>query len=515
MSGLPPHLQGLLAPGAYPHAVTAVQLIETHISWVLLTGQWAYKIKRPVQYPFIDLRSPEHRAFLCREEVRLNRRFAPDLYAGVCPITNSDGQVQMEGAGAVIEQAVKMRQFPHKEALDQLVDTASVGTRELAQFGRNLACIHAALPVTSAGQNWGQPNTVRVQILENLEQCATAAAVFDDKDNVKALRPALEASLERAQRWMSYRWHDGRVRECHGDLHCGNIVRRDAQLLAFDCLEFDPALRWMDVAQDVATLLADLQSRRQPTLAAAFLGGYLAYSGDYQACRLLSLYQAHRSLVRAKVMALNVMNALRDLRDTTDSQRQYRRHLECAKAVFAPHRPTLILMHGLSGSGKTWLAQRLAPALAAVHLSSDLERKRLADSRSTPDRYSPETRAQIYEHLAKCAVETLVGGYTTIVDATFGSRDQRTQFRALADSLSVPVCLVRCHAPQELLRARIDERLRGHSDSSEANLDVLAWQERHIEPVDSSERFRTFEVNTSDPQSVANLDQSFTTPSAN
>lgn len=503
MSGFPPHLQGLLAPRAYSHAVELVELIQTHISWVLLTGQWAYKIKRPVCYSFVDLRSQEHRAFLCQEEVRLNQRFAPELYMGVSRITQSDGQVRMEGGGTVIEHAVKMRQFPREELLDRLLDKNAVGTgtKALAEFGGHLARIHATLPVTPSDSQWGRPETVRAQLLENLEQCATAAAVFQDTDSVQALRQPLEAALEGALSWMAVRWH-GRVRECHGDLHCANIVRRDAQLCAFDCLEFDPALRWMDVAQELATLLADLQARRQPALAAAFLGAYLAQSGDYQACRLLSVYQVHRSLVRAKVMAVNAKNALQEQGDTKDLQRQYQRHIACARGFLSAHRPRLILMHGVSGSGKTWLAQRLAPPLAAVHLSSDRERKRLADAHPAPDRYSPEARAQIYEHLANCATDTLAGGFTTLVDATFGTSEQRARFLAVAASLAVPLYMVRCQAPPELLRARIDARLADHRDPSDANQDVLAWQQRHLEAVSPTEGFTILEVNTADSHSV-------------
>ncbi len=509
MSGLPPHLQGLLAPRAYSHPVQSVQLIQTHISWVLLTGQWAYKIKRPVCYPFVDLRSAEHRAFLCREEVRLNQRFAPELYVGVSRITQSDGQVCMEGGGAVIEHAVKMQQFPPGEVLDRLLDRSAVGTgtEVLAEFGGQLARIHATLPVSTAEQEWGDPDTVRAQLLGNLEQCATAAAVFEDTDSVKALRPALEAALVGAQSLMSVRWH-GCVRECHGDLHCANIVRCGARLSAFDCLEFDPALRWMDVAQELATLLADLQARHEPALAAAFLGAYLAQSGDYQACRLLPVYQAHRSLVRAKVMAVNAMNVLEDHGDTTDFQRQYQRHLACARGFLSAHHPRLILMHGVSASGKTWLAQRLAPPLAAVHLSSDRERKRLPDARPAPERYSPEARAQVYEHLASCATDTLAGGFTTIVDATFGTSEQRARFLAVAASVAVPVCVVRCQAPAHLLRARIDARLADHRDLSDANQDVLAGQQRHFEAVSPDEGFTILDVNTADPQSVDSLEHS-------
>ncbi len=505
MSGLPSHLQGLLAAQAYTHPVQSVELIETHISWVLLTGQWAYKIKRPMLYPFIDLRSAERRAFLCQEELRLNQRFSPDLYVGVCPITRSGGQVRMAGAGEVIEYAVKMWQFPREQVLDQLLDSTSVSIDAVAQFGEYLAGIHAALPVSTAAQEWGRPNIVRVQLLDNLEQCATAAAVLGDTDTVQALRPALEAGLEHAQHWMSVRWLHGRVRECHGDLHCANIVRRSGRLRAFDCLEFDPALRWMDVAQELATLLADLQARRQQTLAAAFLSAYLAQSGDYQSCRLLPLYQAHRSLVRAKIMALNAGNVLQDHGDATDMQRRYQRHVDCARGVLSANAPTLILMHGLSGSGKTWLAQRLAQRLGAVHLSSDRERNRLATLGAAPVRYSPEARAQVYEYLATCATDTLSGGVTTIVDATFGTRAQRATFRALAASLAVPMYLVRCEAPPKVLAARIDQRLRDDHDLSEADLDVLTWQQRHTEPASPEEGFRILDVNTADPHLVSRL----------
>jgi uncharacterized protein len=274
-------------------------------------------------------------------------------------------------------------------------------------------------------------------------------------------------------------------------------------LLAFDCLEFDPALRWMDVAEDLATLHADLHTRGQPVLGAAFLNDYLAQSGDYPACRLLNLYQAHRSLVRAKVMALNARDAAQHQADTTEARRRYRRYLECAQAFLSPRPPRLILMHGLSGSGKSWLAQRLAPAQGAVCLSSDRERTRVSGAEG----YSAEARARVYRHLEYCAQATLTGGMDTLVDATFASRAQRAQFQALAARFGVALCLVHCQAPRELLRARIVERLQRHSDASQADLDVLAGQEREAEPLAAEEQLRVFTVNTADPASLAGLDQ--------
>jgi aminoglycoside phosphotransferase family enzyme len=288
--GLPEYLRALLHPGAYPHPVQQVGLVETHISWILLTGEFAYKIKRPVRYPFIDLRSAEHRTFLCHEELRLNRRFAPEIYLDVCAITTLDGAARIGGVGKVVEHAVKMQQFPRDEELDRLFATSQVAPHELTVFGRDLATIHAGLPVAGSAQAWGRPAAVRAIVLENFEECARAARVYGRDGEVHSLRTLLRARFEIATPCMSERFAGGKVRECHGDLHSRNVVRHGGRLLAFDCAEFEPAFRWVDVADEIAFLLADLDADHRPLHAQAFLGGYLAESGDYQACRLLGLY---------------------------------------------------------------------------------------------------------------------------------------------------------------------------------------------------------------------------------
>jgi uncharacterized protein len=505
MSALPEHLQGLLHPRAYPHPVRAVHLVETHISWILLTGEFAYKIKRPVHYAFVDLRSAERREFLCHEEIRLNRRFAGELYLGVCHITSIEGEARLDGSGLVIEHAIKMRQFRRADELDRLLETLRVEPKELSAFGRDLARIHADLPVAEPEQTWGRPEALRALILENVEECAQAATVFDGGDDVRALRTVFGERLEAATHWMSERFVDGRVRECHGDLHARNIVRTGKRLLAFDCMEFEPAFRWIDVADEVAFLLADLDSRHQPLHAQAFLDSYLQQSGDYQACRLLQLYKAHRSLVRAKVTALNtVTGAARSGDDTTAIRQQYDHYLDCARRSLLPRRPILILMSGLSGSGKTWIAKRLAPLLDAVHSRSDIERKRLAGlpesahsgSALEQGLYSREASARVYQRLAQCAGDTLAGGYTTIVDAAFHRREDRAHFHELAVQLSVSAYIVQCQAPQEVLRARINTRQQRGNDPSEADLSVLHWQEIHCEPIQAEESFVLFEAVT-------------------
>ncbi|MFO1401840.1 MAG: AAA family ATPase [Steroidobacteraceae bacterium] len=345
---------------------------------------------------------------------------------------------------------------------------------------------------------------MRELVLANLEQCRHAAAAFGTAAEVEALRAPLERVLGRAAELLAARRAAGRIRECHGDLHMRNIVRVDGRLRAFDCVEFEPAFRWIDVADDVAFLVADLEAHGAAPLALAFLQGWLEASGDWQAGRLLPLYQAHRALVRAKVAALS-QGA--DAAARAALRRSHDAYLAHATAVLGPRRPFLLLMSGLSGSGKTWLATRLAPELGALHLRSDIERKRAAglaplqSSGSGPGRalYAPAATAEVYRRLAAQATDVLDGGRGVIVDATFLQAAERSAFRALAAAHAVPFHVIRCVAPPELLRGRIGARRAAGADASEADLAVLDWQIERVEPPGPDECATLIETDTSRP----------------
>jgi aminoglycoside phosphotransferase family enzyme/predicted kinase len=499
---LPEHLSGLLDVAAYPHAVSRVELVQTHISWVLLTGEYAYKIKRPVCYPFLDMRDRQRRLELCQEELRLNQRFAAGLYLDLCPIVQRDGRTRMGGEGMVLEHAVRMRQFPHEAALDRLVATDRVTAAELQAFGGALADIHELLPRADEGMPWGTVPAARAVMIENLQQASTLEAQRYGTRRIEALRGPFEASLDAAAEWMRTRRATGHVRECHGDLHCGNVVRWDGALQGFDCLEFAPALRWIDVSQEIAFLLADLDTRGAAALAHGFLGGYLARGGDYDACRGLAFYQAHCALVRAKVMALSTA-------EQAAGRYGFGEYVDTAERVLAPRRPVLVAVTGLSGSGKTWLATRLAPLLGAIHLQSDVERKRLAGMQAT-DRsasglatqlYSPANTERLYAHLCGSAGKLLAAGWNVIVDATFMTSARRAQLRDLAARQGAPLHVIVCQAPPETLRRRVQQRSALRTDASEADASVLDWQLRHHEPVTASEGLQELTVST-----VADMD---------
>lgn len=502
LNSFPAQLSALLTAEAYPHPVETVTLIETHVSWVLLAGDFAYKIKRPVCYPFVDMRTLDQRHFLCREELRLNRRFAPELYLDVVCITQRGEVVRIGGLGVVLEHAVRMRKFDRSEELDRLLVHCAIEPEDLAELGRSLAKIHRDLPQVGEGAAFGLFRAVRDSVLQNVEQFRTLSARVGLAVDPEALRRSFNVRLQQALILIDARRASGSVRECHGDLHCRNVVRAEGRLVAFDGLEFQPAFRWIDVAEEIAFLYMDLGRWGAHAHAAAFLNGYLSESGDYEAASLVRLYGAHRALVRAKVAAIEAASASSEEREP--ARLEHSAYVASARDLLSPQRPALILMTGFSGSGKTWLAQRLAPQMGAIHVRSDIERKRLAgmgaldSSASGVDQglYAPDLNDRTYERLVSCAEDILAGGFCAIVDATFQRRADRDRLSGLASALGISLVVVRCRAPQVTLQARILQRQKRADDASETNLEVLERQQAGFEAIDPGESLTVIDADT-------------------
>lgn len=531
---LPEALRGLLRPSAYPHAVERVDLIATHMSWVLLTGEFAYKVKRPVRFAFADFSSPVHRAELCAEEIRLNRRFAPGLYLGVVAVREDEsGQARIGGTGPMLESAVQMRQFDRRDELDQRVAAGTVGAAEFAAFGTALAAIHAALPPllpppqqdphqdprqdpqqpphrarqpTALPQPLPQTAPTAHILRRNYAELLRLASATRGADQalptaaLRALRHALARALRTARPALAARTAAGAIRECHGDLHLANLVLLDGRITAFDALEFEPAFRRIDVADEVAFLCADLLGHDAPQLARAFLEAYVEASGDHRLFEVLDLYLAHRALVRAKIMAIR-LTAASTGEGAADpaALARFKAYVDiAARALRAPGErppPRLVLMHGLSGSGKTWLARQVAARLGAIHLRSDVERKRLGGlapldpSGSAPGAglYGAAASQRTYARLATLARTVLGSGRSVVCDAAFLERRSRDVLRDTASDSGATVTLVRCHAPTEELRRRLRARRAAGSDPSEADESILDWQLLHAEPLQPDE----------------------------
>jgi hypothetical protein len=489
---LPLLIKALLEPSRYPHAVESVELIETHISWLLLAGEFAYKIKKPILLPFLDYTTLAKRRRCCEQELRLNRRYAADIYLDIVPISGSAENPQLASDGLPIEFAVKMRRFDEAGRLDHLCARGELTSAQVSALAQTVAAFHHDAAIAGLDTRFGSADAVIAPALANFT--ALQAQLTD---------PACMAELESLLIWtqaefktlsplFSTRKLAGKIRECHGDLHLGNIVLIAGKVRLFDCIEFNEDLRWIDVASDIAFSYIDLIDHQQPGLAAWLLNEWLSFSGDYEALPVLRFYGVYRALVRAKVAAI----ASRQ-RDTDISA--VRQYMSLANQLASPKKQKLIISHGLAGCGKTCASTRLLLQDAeanTIRIRSDVERKRLfglsAAARSNSklnDRiYSQAAHADTYARLHELATILLTAGWSVIVDAAFLKIAERTAFHALALKMNAGFGILAPQASAAELGKRILARQALAEDASEATLAVLAQQMTIIEALTETER---------------------------
>lgn len=493
-------VESLRHPSAYPHVVERVAVLETLLSWVFLTGQYAYKVKKPVKLDYIDASTLSRREYLCCEELRLNRRTAPELYVDVVPICLAPDGLKVCGNGEPIEFAVRMRQFPQDQLLRQLLLASAVDPTELAEFGRSLATFHerAAVAVFADGETYLA--RVRRTVLGNLASLLAYDRDVETLPALGALNDWVHQALAASEPHVHAREVASRVRDCHGDLHARNIVRFQGRLTPFDCLEFDRELREIDVMSDVAFLLMDLLGHGRRDLAFSFLDAYLDASGDYDGVQLLPLHLVHRALVRARVDALE---ACAPGADRGELHRRLEARIRAATELSRPERPHLLLMHGPSGSGKSWLSERLIAPLGAVRIRSDRERHRLAGASSREDRYSAAMSDRTYARLLEAARSCLAAGVNVLVDAAFLSSSRRRPFIRLAAEHHVPVTLIACTSAPSLMYERVRARGIEGRDPSEATAQVLSRKLATLAPLEEDELGCLITVDTSSPDADA------------
>ncbi|MEB3255949.1 MAG: AAA family ATPase [Synechococcaceae cyanobacterium] len=491
-----PLIAALLRPEAHRPVPERVELLETHISWILLVGPLAYKIKKPVNLGFVDFSSQERRAWFCAEELRLNRRLAPDLYLEVVPIHGPPACASLQGDGPVIEMALKMRRFPQSALLPAALACGAVPAAAFEALAEALAAFHAGAAVAEASQPWGEPAAVVEPALANLavlERCGV------DPHAVVALRRWSEAEAQCLLPLLRRRKRQGQVREGHGDLHMGNMVVLKGRIVVFDCLEFSPELRWIDVVSDLAFAAMDLQHAGQEQAAGRLLARWLERSGDYEGLALWTWYRLYRALVRAKVTALRLEQTRASAPPDPDrpGAQQLASYLAYAQALIRPRRPTLVITHGISGSGKSHWAAQLGQRAGWITLRSDAERKRRfglwGESLSpvaapSAGLYDPTVSRWLYEErLSRCAAAALAAGLDVVVDATFLKRRHRRLFAALALRCGARFALLVCDGDPERARHRVESRRRRGDDPSDADAAVIERQLETLEPLSSEE----------------------------
>ena len=495
----------LLDPARYPHPVASVTLIETHISYVLLTGRFAYKIKKAVDFGFLDFSTLDKRRRFCADELRLNRRLAPQLYLAVVPIYGTAREPRIGAdvgernapieAIEAIEYAVKMVEFPQSALLDGRLARGDLSAQQVDALADSVAAFHAQVASALPAGEFGTPAVIWRMAAENFSQLPAVPGDAADAARLDRLESWSRNEYAQLEAWFAERRRAGFVRECHGDLHLGNIALIDGQPVIFDCIEFNAQLRWIDVISEVAFLCMDLGERGRADFANRLINRYLETSGDYPGLRAQPFYLVYRALVRAKVASLRAAQEASEAaaRHQLKIRAQY---LAFAERAILPRSRQLLLMHGVSGSGKTWASQALVEHLGALRLRSDVERKRLcglpalARSASAVDcgLYDEQMTRATYQRLAARASEVLAAGFSVLVDAACLRRWQREMFYDLAAQLAVPWRIISCRADDATLRSRLVAREQCGADASEADLAILDHQLLNNDPLSAAEQ---------------------------
>jgi uncharacterized protein len=501
-SGVPPDdptrrlIEALQRPERYPHLVDRVQVIETHISWILLAGEYAYKVKKPVDLGFVDFSTLELRRHYCFEELRLNSRLAPAIYLDVVAIRGAPERPVFAGSGPILEYAVRMRRFPDEALASRMLAAGTLEARHVSALAGHVAGFHESAPVAEPGTVYGERESILLPALDNIRQMLELGPAAEDRAALEQLAAWSGEEFSRREETFRLRKASGRVRECHGDLHLGNVVLLGDEMCAFDGIDFNDRLRWIDVMNEAAFTVMDFTAHGRPDLASLFLNTYLERTGDYDGLAVLRFYTVYRALVRAKVERLSAQDG--DMRHAVEAGRYLQVAADCARAG----RPALVIMHGLSGSGKTSAAAEFMQSLGAIRIRSDVERKRLAGinvlarSRSGAGAglYAPDATQATYDHLGRLARGILESGYPVIVDAAFLQRRHRDAMRALAEKLRVSFSIVSLKADVDILRERITRRSAAGSDASDADSAVFDYQLRTQEPLSESELLRTLTI---------------------
>ncbi len=494
---------------AYSHPVENITLQETHISWVLLTGHYAYKIKKPVNFGFLDFSTLEKRKFYCEEECRLNSRLAPQIYLGVIPICGDATSPKVNGTDPAFEYAVKMHQFDTQQEFDVLLKNKTLTDYHIMETANVLASFHKQIDIASSNSPYGLPEAIKQPVMENFEQiAANLGNSANEKQILQQSHKLHDWSKETHIKLiptLQTRKQAGFIRECHGDLHLGNIAIVNGHVTPFDGIEFNANLRWIDVMSELAFLIMDLDDHICFELSRQLLNTYLSITGDYNGLSVLRYYLVYRAMVRAKVASLRFAQLTNnELQKKSAYLQEIKNYIDLALTYTHIKKPKLTITHGLSGSGKSYVAQQLTKTNNFIHLRSDIERKRIfeligkADSHSEINSgiYTKDATEQTYQHLAELSRSILIAGFSVLIDATFLKQRQRHQFYTVAKSLDIPFSILHCETNHETLQQRIQQRSHEGTDASEADIKVLKQQLKNQDPLQAEEKNYTISIDT-------------------
>ncbi len=493
----------LMKEGRFDESEHALKLVETHISLIVLGSAFAWKFKKPVNFGFLDFSTLAKRHHCCLEELRLNSRFAKDIYLEVVSINELNGHYNFSDDGEAIEYAVKMRRFDDGKLLDKLQTLKKINKPLVDDLAKAVASFHDSADNKPSAHDYATPDNIGHWFEENFDHIKPLLESEKHVRQIRCVQQWGQQQIAQHESFMQTRRDSGYVRECHGDLHLGNIVLLEGKVTLFDCIEFNPYLRWSDIVCDTAFLVMDLLHRGENALAFRFLNRYLEISGDYDGLTVLPYYLAYRALVRAKVAILQITHCNEN--EKMIALTEYKGYVDLTSSFSEKKSPSIIITHGLSGSGKSTYARSLADNFGAIRIRSDIERKRLAlidelgssQSGAGEGLYSVSNSEATYAHLFTLAKSIVRAGFSVVVDATFLKTNQRKPFHDLAKTEGMSLLILELTAASHVLESRISQRTSQGQDPSEATLSVLKLQQSSIEAIKTSEADTVISIDTS------------------
>ena len=485
-------LEALQNPEIYPEKPPKVELLQTHVSAIFLVGERVYKVKKPVNFGFLDFTTLEKRKYFCREEVALNRRLCPEVYLGVVEIRLQNGRISLgEGPGEIIEYSVLMKRLPQDSMMDRRLAEGRVTPADLQKIAAKVAHFHRQAEAGPEIVPFGKIEVIRTNVEENFSQAERYVGIAFSLEAFREIRDHTRDFLDKNLPLFERRITAGKIRDCHGDLHLQHICLGD-EILIFDCIEFNPRFRYGDVAADIAFLLMDLDFHGHPGFSAELAAAYLSFSGDWPLYLLLNFYKTYRACVRGKVFSFRLDDPAISFPEKTAAQEVARRYFLLARQYAEKmNRPSLILTCGLMGTGKSTIARVLSDALGWKRLSSDMVRKELAGLSSAERRYEPfqqgiyasDFSEKTYRTLFAQAGGLLLAGSSVILDASFHRERERAAALDLATKMRADFLMIECRCEDVIIRQRLDARLRKENEPSDGRWEIFQEQKKIFERI--------------------------------
>ncbi|MGV8059510.1 MAG: AAA family ATPase [Smithellaceae bacterium] len=500
-------VESMMCPNFYPHKPAAIELVQTHISYVFIAGDIVYKIKKPVNFGFLDFTSLEKRKYYCEEELRLNKRLAPSIYLDVVSISeDSTGNIILGTGEKVIDYAVRMKKLPLNKMLKTLLANGKADEKVMDAVAGKIAAFHREAETGGRIDEMGSIATIRRNQEENFEQTQKYIDVTIPEYQYHFIKTYVEKFLTEKKALFAKRVANSKIRDCHGDLHLEHICIAD-EIMIFDCIEFNERFRFGDVAAEVAFLTMDLDFNGYPQQAEYFVKSYIGYSGDTDMFTLLNFYRCYYAYVRGKVISFRL-----DQKDIPADERSQitktaERYFDLAYTYAARlEKPVLILTAGLMGCGKSYQARHLAARLGAQIIRTDVLRKELLNINPT-DRhhvefgqgiYSEDISRLTYDKAYELANSAIKSGKPVIIDASFKRRSERQKAMQMAQKLDIPFYIIECTCRDEIVKLRLDKRAQEKTNASDGRWEIYAAQKNDFDEIDEVSDSQHFKIDTSE-----------------